>query len=196
MIVIIPFFFDNIGLFLKFVLLVVVAALNICIVYFDIRSTPLALDVRELLRLMLDSLYGREYLGHFRTNIMLFDEKKKELAIVDKYSINMEGHPDRFISFDQHTGLCGKAFRDNTTHSEDFRIHKHEEYNVDPGKVWNEMMSLVCVPIRHPETHKSVGVLNVDSDLSIDKTRFNEPKVVIAINEYAHLISRPVLEEA
>jgi hypothetical protein len=44
---------------------------------------------------------------------------------------------------------------------------------VDPDKVWKELKSIISMPI-HDSDRNRLGVLNIDSDNKMDKTKFTD----------------------
>ena len=112
--------------------------------------------------------------------------KPKELQI--KYRYNMAGHVDRDFCVKQSEGCAGRAFTRKMPQWVDLTVpDAHGAFGIDTSKVWTNMKSLLSVPIILND--KVLGTLNIDSDLKIDKSRFNQEKIYTVTQAYADLIA-------
>jgi hypothetical protein len=105
----------------------------------------------------------------YRANIMLLDPRDNLLKITAQY--NMEGKVDRNISLSSTAGCAGDALQNNQEAFFDIRGSTHSKLHVNPDKVWKELKSIISMPIRASNGNR-LGVLNIDSDNTIDQTKF------------------------
>jgi transcriptional regulator with GAF, ATPase, and Fis domain len=190
LILIIPLAFGlwtNLDTSYKVLLIAVTAALNTAFVLYDYKRP--AWKIEDMLELMVKSLWGAGEASHFRSNVMIYNDKTKKLQI--KHSYNMMGHEDRKISLDVGQGCAGKAFQDQTAFWVDLTKATHEEYNVKSTKVWSEMKSVMSVPICSDD--EVIGTLNIDSNLELSKVFLldlsNDNKVLNIARAYSDLVA-------
>lgn len=177
-------FWESWAIYYKILLLITYGGVNSVFVYID-NKRP-SIKIEKMLELMLGSLWGEEA-HHFRSNVMIFDSKTKRLQI--QYSCHMQGAIDRNLSLDPKQGCAGKAFSSNLPYVVDLTTATHNQYNIDPTKVWKSMKSVMSVPICDDEHNEHViGVLSIDSDLDYNTVKFREDKVLNTANTYADFI--------
>lgn len=162
----------------------VLGILNFCFVYYEYKQP--SLEIEDILELMVKSLWGPENSSHFRSNVMLYNPKSRKLQI--KYRYNMMGAVDRDFQLAVGRGCAGRAFSEKMPFWVDILKSSHEKYYVDSGKVWKSMKTVMSVPIYLQED--PAGVLNVDSDLDMNTSKFNDENVYIIVNAYSDMIAR------
>jgi hypothetical protein len=164
------------------------AILNAFFVYYDYKQP--SWDINEMLEFMVKTIWGSDQASRFRSNVMLYEPKSKKLQI--KYSYNMMGHNDRFLSLNPEQGCAGKAFKDEKAFWVDLTTCAHENYLVDSTRVWNPMKSVMSVPIFKDE--KVVGVLNIDSNMELPQVFMEEgkidEKILNSATAYSDLVAR------
>lgn len=143
------------------------------------------MNINELLELMVISLWGSKDTSHYRTNVMLYDDKTKKLKI--KHDYNMLGKVDRAIELLSNQGCAGKAYTLDRETWVDLTVATHESFGLDTNDVWKDMKSVVSVPIRID--CKIVGVLNIDSDFELSKSELDDDKVLNAARAYSDMIA-------
>ena len=175
---------ENLDFVYKILLILVTGVLNIVFVYYDYKQPTW--EIRNLLELMVRSLWGPNQASHFRSNIMVQDHKTKKLCIKDHY--NMMGAIDRAFTVDPNQGCAGRAFSTQRPFWVDVTKSTHEKYLIDSGQVWASMKSVMSVPI--VLQGKNMGVLNIDSDLDINTSKLNQEKVYSTAMAYSDIIAR------
>jgi hypothetical protein len=170
----------------KIVFVALTAGLNYGFVYYDYKKPKWKIE--DMLNAMNLSLWSDKN-QHFRANVMLFNSKKNTIAI--KYlSTSMMGATDRKLCIGSNQGCAGEAFKTKREMVVDLTQQTHEDYHINPRDVWSEMKSVVSVPIFEDEEHTIVsGILNVDSDLEVNETKFFDTNVIRVISVYADWIS-------
>ncbi|MCH7560341.1 MAG: hypothetical protein IIC67_03055 [Thaumarchaeota archaeon] len=108
--------------------------------------------------------------GYFRANIMLFNPISKKLKIVANYQ--MIGYKDENLEIGFDQGGAGYAFTKNKVEVVDLYMKKHSDYNIDSDTIWEQMKSIVSVPITD-EDKNSIGVLNIDTDMLYQTAGFH-----------------------
>lgn len=174
---------DSLELVYKAVLVTILGIINFYIAYGEYRKPGFRIE--KMLELMIKSIWGPDNSSHFRSNIMLYDSKAKKLKI--KYHYNMMGAVDRNFELEPTQGCAGRAYSNRKPFWVDVMRSSHEKYLVDSGKVWGSMKSVMSVPILR--SNVIAGVLNIDSDLSLETAMFDEEKTFIVANAYSDLIS-------
>jgi hypothetical protein len=188
LIVIIPLvigLWDNLSVYLKASLVLATAILNAIFVYYDFKSPTW--EIWKMLELMVKSLWGpNDGPAHFRSNVMMYGQKANRLRI--KHSYNMMGARDRDISLEPNQGCAGNCYSTGEPFWVDItEADTHRTYSVDPHKVSQNMKSVMSVPIF--ENGKTVGVLNIDSDLDLATSKLNEEKAYIIASAYSDLVA-------
>lgn len=178
---------ESLGFYPQIGLIVVLGVINFYFVYHEYKQP--GLEIAELLELMVKSLWGRENVSHFRSNLMIFNPKTEKLQI--KYRYNMMGAVDRNFEISKDQGCAGRAFSNNQTFWVDILKSPHEKFFVESGKVWSSMRSVMSVPVTNGKT--TVGVLNVDSDLDLQTSGFVQEDVYSMVNAYSDVMGK-VLE--
>lgn len=178
----------NLDISYQLILISVTVILNIVFVYYDIKQP--SWEIEDMLELMVKTLWGTNQAAHFRSNVMLYNTKRKKLSI--KYSYNMMGHNDRKIALSTDQGCAGKAFHNESPFWVDLTTCTHESYLVDSKKIWKNMKSVMSVPIFEEE--EVIGVLNIDSDLELNEAfmegnEFNQ-NIINTANAYSDLVAR------
>jgi len=139
----------------------------------------------KILELMIKSIFPEKVLPKIRANIMLFERGKLRI----KYAYNMLGMPDRYLELSPDQGCAGVAFRSGRPYSVDLTKDPHEKYKVPSDKVWKEMKSIVSFPIRRVTNKREViGVLNVDSSLSMEEIDLLNERVRLILGGYAEIL--------
>jgi transcriptional regulator with GAF, ATPase, and Fis domain len=178
---------ESLGILYKALLIIMTALLNFIFVYYDYKRP--AWKIENLLELMVKSLWGADQSSHFRSNIMIYDSKTKKLKI--EHSYNMMGAVDRNLELELDRGCAGKAFTDKNTFWVDLTQAAHEKYLIDPQKVWSSMKSVMSIPIFLDD--EVIGVLNIDSDLELNKVFLldnrGDNKVLNIASAYSDLIA-------
>jgi len=100
---------------------------------------------------------------------MTLDPRDNLLKIAAHY--NMEGYKDQNISLPSNIGCAGHALTNDSEAFYDPRTMNG--MGVDPDKVWKELKSIISMPI-HDSDRNRLGVLNIDSDNKMDKTKFTD----------------------
>ncbi|MQY67925.1 MAG: hypothetical protein GH150_00875 [Hadesarchaea archaeon] len=178
----------TIELWIRISFIVILAIINFCLIYFSIKRPP-GFSIENFLRTMVNSIWGGKA-NHFRANVMLYNPKTKKSEI--KYAINMDGHKDRYFQLDVNKGCTGHAFQHKKPYWVDLTKVTHQDYLVDPTKVWEKMKSILSVPIFDPENpqKKPLGTLNVDADLKLKLSKLNKEKVYLIVNTYSDWIGK------
>jgi transcriptional regulator with GAF, ATPase, and Fis domain len=176
---------NNLDIYVKAGLVLVIALLNIIFVYYDIKKPVWSID--KMLELMVKSLWrSGEEASHFRSNVMVYDPKKNKLIIRSSY--NMMGMRDRSISLEPGQGCAGNCYQTGVPFWVDItEIGAHVKYSIDPKNIWEKMKSVMSVPIF--EGDKIIGVLNIDTDLDLVTSGLNEEKVYNVVSAYSDLIA-------
>jgi len=136
-----------------------------------------------LLEFAVKTLWADEQV--FRSSIFLHDAVKKELKMRAAY--NMAGYKDFGIAIGDGKGAVGEAFAQKKTYIWDLNIVRHEEKGVDSSAVWEDMKSILAVPILDAEGIP-LGALSVDTDKGYAEARFNNK----ALNTYMMLLQRSI----
>lgn len=177
----------NFPLSVKIFLLIATGVLAFVSVYSD--NIKPRLRVEEMLNIMNLSLWSKNE-GHFRANVMVYNEKNKNLSI--KYRSNaMIGAIDGYLCIGTNQGCAGEAFTYKRHSVVDLTQQTHEQYKIDPKSVWSSMQCVMSVPICDDEEHKNiVGILNVDTDLDINTANFWDDNVIRVAGAYADWIAK------
>jgi len=139
----------------------------------------------KILELMVKSIFPPEFLPKIRANIMMYEKGKLRI----KYAYNMLGMPDRYLELEHGQGCAGVAFENGRPYSVDLTKDPHEKYKVPSDKVWKEMKSIVSFPIRRVTNKREViGVLNVDSSLSMEEIDLLNERVRLILGGYAEIL--------
>ena len=109
----------------------------------------------------------------YRANVMLLDPIDNMLKITAQY--NMDGYIDKNISLQADTGGAGKGLQNDSVERVDLVMQRHSDFKIDPNKVWRDMKTIFCVPI-HDSDGNRLGVLCIDSDNQISKTRLYDDR--------------------
>lgn len=166
--------------------IIVVLILNFILVLWRLHSYHFRPPVDRYLELILEILWGKANAYHYRINVMLYSKIRRRLTI--KYHYNMIGHTDIDIKFKRGIGAAGKCFEEKNYIALDFNKDIHEDYFVRSDDVWNKMLSLLTTPLK--DEKGIIGVLNIDSELSIENTHFNEEKIYKSVASFAYMIKR------
>jgi len=180
--------FSEIGLEVKIILVTIFLILSFIFGYFEITSFTLKINIENILELMVKSLYGEKF-NFYRSNIMLYNKRRNSLKI--HYSFNMKGHKDRFfeIELDKYKDLCASlSFTKESLVVLDAKNVELHNKLVAENKIWDKMLSVASVPIYSKNQKKVIGVLNIDSEMPLDKTEFKEQKKYIVFNAYSDII--------
>jgi hypothetical protein len=167
------------------VLIGVMAVAQFALVYNDTQRQP-RLNIEGLIELMTKSLIRPEDLHHFRANVAIYNARSKTLRV--GYTFNMMGHVDRRLELSVDQGCAGKSFLTRLPVWADLTLVKHEEYLVNAARVWKLMRSVLSVPIMRKNKTDSIGVLSVDSDLTMTESELNSETIIYAVNAYADVI--------
>lgn len=168
----------------KILLILLTGTLNFVFIFYDYRQPTW--EIESILELMVRSLWGPSQASHFRSNVMVQNSKTKKLHI--KHSFNMMGAVDRDFTLAPAQGCAGRAFSTHQPFWVDITKSTHEKYFIDSGQVWSSMKSVMSVPISFEG--KTVGVLNIDSDLDLDVSELNQEKVYSTALAYSDMIAR------
>lgn len=175
---------DNLGIYLKASFVIATALLNAVFVYCDYKKP--AWEIEKMLELMVKSLWGTsDGPAHFRSNVMTYYSKANKLRIRNSY--NMMGARDRDIVLEPNQGCAGNCYSRAQPFWVDItEADIHREYSIDPQEVWENMKSVMSVPIF--EDSKVIGVLNIDSDLDLATSKLDEEKVYSIASAYSDLM--------
>lgn len=178
---------ESLDIIYKAGLVALLGIVNFYFVYYEYKQPNF--EIEKMLELMVKSLWGPENSSHFRSNVMMFNPKTEKLQI--KYQYNMMGAVDRDFKLAPDQGCAGRAFSRKKPFWVDILESTHEKYFVDSGQVWSSMKSVMSVPIFLQKD--TIGVLNIDSDLDMNTSKFDQENVYILVNAYSEMIAR-VLE--
>lgn len=176
-------YWEQLALPYKAFMIAVLGIINFYLVYNEYKKPRLKIE--NFLELMVKSLWGPESASHFRSNIMVYNSKSENLQI--KYNYNMMGAVDREFEIGKDQGCAGRAFSNKQPFWVDILASSHGKYFVESGKVWSDMRSVMSVPIIKEKA--VIGVLNVDSDLDLSTSKFDQGDVFIIVNAYSDLIA-------
>ena len=193
LIVIIPMivgFFTYLPFEIELIAVIITSVLNIILVSREFKQPTVDFD--GMLELWVNSLWHDNQLHHYRSNIMILDgkwyEKSKSKQLRIKYRYHMAGYVDRDFCIKQNQGCAGRAFTSKKPHWVDLTVpDAHGTYGIDAGEVWDNMKSVLSVPIILKG--KALGTLNIDSDLEINKSGLNQEKIYTVTQAYADLIA-------
>lgn len=147
------------------------------------------LELKETLELcleyMITSMKFSE--GYFRTNVMLFNPISKKLKIVVSY--NMTGYKDQNLEINFDQGGAGSAFTRNEIQVVDLYMKKHEDYNINADTVWEQMKSIISVPITD-EDQNPIGVLNIDTDMLYQPAGFHTTEFQNMLRMQSQIITK------
>jgi transcriptional regulator with GAF, ATPase, and Fis domain len=174
---------ESLDIIYKAGLIAILGILNFYFVYNEYKQPNL--EIEKMLELMVKSLWGPVDSSHFRSNVMVYNPKTEKLQI--KYRYNMMGAIDRDFKLAVDQGCAGRAFKRKKPFWVDILESTHEKYLVDSGQVWSNMKSVMSVPIFLQKD--TIGVLNIDSDLDMNTSRFNRENVYIIVNAYADIVA-------
>lgn len=121
----------------------------------------------------------------FRSSIFLHDAVKKELKM--HTSCDMTGYIDYNLGLPDGTGIVGFAYERRKTMIWDGGVFPHEEYGVDSSKVWNDMKSILAVPILDRD-NIPLGALSIDTNKRYTDARFDDDN----INKALMILSRSI----
>ncbi len=186
--------FPKLEIGLKIFIIIIFFSVNTLFGYYDIKTFTIRINLENLLELMIKSVYRNRY-EHYRANIMLYGKWSKSLKIY--YSYNMVGHHDRNIIVKpndvNHVDLCAsQAYRSGEySYLKCREVSVHNEL-VRHHRVWEDMKSVVSIPIHNKKRNKIIGVLNIDSEYTLRTTQFNNPKNSIMFNSYLDIIEQAI----
>lgn len=141
-----------------------------------------------------------------RANAMKHNDVSDELRIWASY--NMRDDEDRWLRIDSHSGVAGHVFwRSSDPHCFD-RLGNTEDPRaaVRPVEaehaVRDELQAILSVPVYHPYARGNrtdgpddkIGVLNFDSDLSLDEIHWNQREIKDFAVSIADLIAVTLVE--
>jgi hypothetical protein len=178
-------FWNNLDIYPKAGFVTATALLNVVFVYYDYKKP--GWEIEKMLELMVKSLWGTsDGPAHFRSNVMIYDSKANKLRV--KHSYNMMGARDRDIVLEPNQGCAGSCYSSGEPFWVDItEMDTHKIYSIDPQKVWQDMKSVMSVPIF--EGRKTIGVLNIDSNLDLATSKLDEEKVYSIASGYSDLIA-------
>jgi hypothetical protein len=202
----VPALFDltNLSTPVRVLIVVVAWCLSVASMYLSVYL-PLTRRVTERQKLLANVVveqFTRRYYDYtqadvsIRVNVMLayrtlWGPWKRHLRMW--FAFGDYSKDERSLEFPLGTGICGKAFADNTSYWYD-REKGHDQFVVVPPfapSVTRNLVSILSVPIYHPEDqHKSrpIGVLNVDASKDVEHTGFDDSNVRRIAKETSALI--------
>lgn len=155
--------------------------------------------IHEVLEAACKSLIYPDMDKHIRAIITVYDPDDDIRR--SKYMYNTRPDPERTGEYPPGFGVTGTAFTERRVVIEELEEDHHSEYE-DPAKssVLPEIRTILAAPILRSESHdaKPIGVLAIDSQLSLDKLITHESETNYAelrttLQMWADILSKLML---
>jgi len=125
---------------------------------------------------------------NYRSCIFLHNAIDKELNMYATY--HMTGHVDYMMSLKDGTGTSGLAYKNKRPSMADFGSgFTHEDRGIKSSDVWNEMQSMLAVPILDSD-EVALGVLSVDSSDGLATSKFNNKDLNVCLQILCRSLGR------
>jgi len=172
-------------------------------------------ELKDIMESFLSTVFAEYYrviqgftktLGSVRVNLMLPTWKKFKLGRYMKIYYTHGGpaglsyrNDELDLRWDRKQGTCGEAWRKEHSIIYDSNTagYTGPERSLTKQQIdcVGHLKSVLSVPIRHKESKKIVGILNLDSTHNVDKTFFDNQLVVNAITARANRLETILFED-
>ena len=140
--------------------------------HFEVIEKGLENSLTMFLEFVINSFWGAQ--KNFRSCIFLHNGLNSDLKMHVAY--NMSGSRDYKINLKDGTGVVGRCMLEMKPIIADFNILKHQDLGVDPERIWEDLKSILAIPILDTE-NIPLGVLSVDSDQTYTDSKFNNKDI-------------------